>query len=289
MWRSNNKKQFGCYLDMAGDMKGVWKWLSFGNHCYKTLCPPRRTRQKSWRLSRKEGAGVTGGCLGCLCPTLKLNSDTSMVSRGLTNNSSQHPQHCQHVVLKIPIQTSISAKPCVFLEFYDWNVSQESYPPGPTPSITETLGPATATTMSGLYGGAGPVLSPWPEFPHSSLHHSWRRDHYSHFKDSETETLSKTTCTWKNLDLNPGVEPVLLTIKNVMLPQTLSDSVLSCHQVLWHVEIHKEAQIPTAWAGNVRVAEALFIQPIVCLSPEGSGPSRAAIFEKKNEGTVNKK
>lgn len=197
------------------------------------------------------------------------------------------------MVLKITNRTSILAKPCVFLDFYAWNVSQVQLP-RILPSWTHSI----YYGDTGTYGSsdnvwtvweAGSGLSSWPEFPHSSLHHSWRKDHSSHFKDSEAETPSKTTCTWKNLDVNPGAEPVLLTIKNVMLPQTLYDSVFSYHQVLWHVEIHKEAQIPAAWARNVRVAEASFIHPIICLSPEGSGPSWIAIFEKKNKGTVNKK
>ena len=76
------------YLDMVGDLKTVGEWLSFGNHCCETLSLPRQIRQKFWLLFLGKKAGMLGGCLDCMCPTLTLNSDTSVFSSGLKNNTS---------------------------------------------------------------------------------------------------------------------------------------------------------------------------------------------------------
>lgn len=119
-----------------------------------------------------------------------LNSDMSVVSSGLKNNTCLRCQGCQHVVLKITIRTSILASKwekqkqnnvCVF-EFYALKFSQAllpgnlNLPDAETQSIIETLRPAAAATTSEPYGGrpcsrslAGIISSQPPSLPGRGL------------------------------------------------------------------------------------------------------------------------
>ena len=85
-----------------------------------------------------------------------------------------------------------------------------------------------------------------------------------------------TTCTWRDPDLNPSRKPVILTLKNVTLPQTfLSRHALPSSGALKDGNSRGGPCEVSLSQGHIGCRQSAPVP-----SPEGCDPSVSAIFKK---------